>query len=217
MLEYYTVGVDADHSLGLTVDLLSELGVTGEPLVMTVAEACARYADVDLAAMLDGGESGGQANGASRTAGPTAERSARPPPPRWRSAFSTSFSPPWSRNFPPIVPYFSPTTRRWCRRLPGAFPGLPGRIAGNSTSEEWRWQTASGRKPTRHGSEAFFAHQDAEKRRNGRNAHPVDDEFPGGGTQLPRCSGVALGVDRLVMHLLGIAEIDRVISFPLFE
>lgn len=44
----------------------------------------------------------------------------------------------------------------------------------------------------------------------GRPPHPVDEAFLGAVDRMPRCAGIALGVDRLVMALTGAAHIREV-------
>ena len=58
--------------------------------------------------------------------------------------------------------------------------------------------------------------QDIERRRrNGQGVPEADDFFAlAMHAGLPDCAGVALGVDRLLMRLLGAARIDEVIDFP---
>jgi elongation factor P--(R)-beta-lysine ligase len=58
--------------------------------------------------------------------------------------------------------------------------------------------------------------QDVERRRRNGQAIPDADHFFALAMQagLPDCAGVALGVDRLLMCLLGVEDIARVIDFP---
>ena len=44
----------------------------------------------------------------------------------------------------------------------------------------------------------------------GRPPHPVDEAFLAAVDRMPRCSGIALGVDRLIMALTGAEHIDEV-------
>jgi lysyl-tRNA synthetase class 2 len=71
----------------------------------------------------------------------------------------------------------------------------------------------------------FFTSQEALKRKNALVPHRVDPDYwklflpkPGAGgpeRPFPPCSGVALGLDRLVMALAGRSRIDSVLPFPM--
>ena len=50
----------------------------------------------------------------------------------------------------------------------------------------------------------------AQRLRSGRTPHPVDEAFFAAVDRLPRCAGIALGVDRLVMALTGTPHIRSV-------
>lgn len=64
--------------------------------------------------------------------------------------------------------------------------------------------------------EQRFHQANAERRELGKVELPLDRRFLAAlEAGLPACSGVALGLDRLVMLALGAASIDEVISFPL--
>jgi lysyl-tRNA synthetase class 2 len=57
----------------------------------------------------------------------------------------------------------------------------------------------------------------AERRRRGLPAYPIDEKFLAAVAQLPPCSGIALGVDRLAMVLLGVGDIRDVVPFTMDE
>jgi lysyl-tRNA synthetase class 2 len=57
----------------------------------------------------------------------------------------------------------------------------------------------------------------AERRRRGLPAYPIDEKFLAAVAQLPPCSGIALGVDRLAMVLLGVGDIRDVVPFMMDE
>jgi lysyl-tRNA synthetase class 2 len=77
----------------------------------------------------------------------------------------------------------------------------------------------------------FFESEKAEKERNGLVRHRVDEDywkifasseskFPAGnsfpnGNLFPECSGVAMGLDRLIMLLCGRSTIDGILPFPM--
>lgn len=61
-----------------------------------------------------------------------------------------------------------------------------------------------------------FEHENCARRSNGQQAMPVDQALLGAlQSGLPACSGVALGIDRLLMCLLNVDDIDHVINFSL--
>jgi len=59
-------------------------------------------------------------------------------------------------------------------------------------------------------------HEDRRRRRaRGQQAVPLDQRFIAAmQAGLPPCAGIALGLDRLLMCLLGLAHIDTVLAFP---
>ncbi len=57
---------------------------------------------------------------------------------------------------------------------------------------------------------ARFHHSASARRAVGRTPHPVDEGVIAATARLPRCAGIALGVDRLVMALTGASDIAEV-------
>lgn len=61
-----------------------------------------------------------------------------------------------------------------------------------------------------------FEHENCQRRSNGQDPMPVDEALLGAlESGLPECSGVALGLDRVLMCALGLGDIDQVLSFSL--
>ncbi|RMF82648.1 MAG: EF-P lysine aminoacylase GenX, partial [Nitrospirae bacterium] len=59
-----------------------------------------------------------------------------------------------------------------------------------------------------------FAAWAAARRAAGREVYPVDQAFLEAVGRMPPCSGIALGVDRLVMLATGAPEVSWVVAFP---
>jgi lysyl-tRNA synthetase class 2 len=60
-------------------------------------------------------------------------------------------------------------------------------------------------------------HEMAEKERIYGERYPIDEEFIAALAQMPPASGVALGLDRLVMLATGASRIDQVLWTPIQE
>jgi lysyl-tRNA synthetase class 2 len=59
-----------------------------------------------------------------------------------------------------------------------------------------------------------FAAEMAEKERRYGERHPVDEDFLAALASMPPASGIALGLDRLVMLATGASRIDQVLWAP---
>ena len=64
---------------------------------------------------------------------------------------------------------------------------------------------------------ARFEHDNARRRARGQRELPIDENLLAVLDRLPDCAGVALGVDRLLMHMLGTRDIRDVLAFPFAE
>ena len=60
-----------------------------------------------------------------------------------------------------------------------------------------------------------FEEENEQRRRSGQQQIPLDENLLAVLDDLPDCSGVALGLDRLLMLKLGARSLDQVLSFPL--
>jgi lysyl-tRNA synthetase class 2 len=60
----------------------------------------------------------------------------------------------------------------------------------------------------------FFESEGAAKEKNALVRHRVDHDYWKLFAGFPRCSGVALGLDRLIMAITGRSTIDSVLPFP---
>ncbi len=216
MLEYYTVDADSDRSLSITGDLLQEVGIRTAPVTLTMQEAWHRYTGIDLAATISGDTEAFHPQGnrdglveAIRGADLTLALS---PDDSWEDLFQRVF-----------LTYVEPELPRDRPVFLTDYPAPVSTLARLQRGTPWadRWELYLGGVETANcfGEEtdpdriaAFFRGQQEEKALLGRRRHPVDLTYLRS-PPLPRCSGVALGVDRLVMHLLGLDDMGDVVSF----
>jgi lysyl-tRNA synthetase class 2 len=241
MLEYYTMDADYLDSLAITEDLFAwllnrldrarEPGANPEARVFTapgallqppfqrvsMGEAFGRWAGFDLfqAAATPGGLE------------VEARRLGLDPPPGLDTGalcdliFVHAVEPAIPRDRPlAIVDY------------PAFVPCLAKKRAGGKTAERWElyvrgielancYSEETGPEEVRR----FFASQAAAKRETALTPHRVDPDYwklflpkPGAGGRerpFPPCSGVAMGLDRLVMALAGRSTIDGALPFPM--
>ena len=64
---------------------------------------------------------------------------------------------------------------------------------------------------------ARFEGDNARRRARGQREVPIDERFLDALAQLPACAGVALGIERLLMHLADTDDIADVIAFPIAD
>lgn len=210
MLEYYTMDADGAQSLTLTQELLRELGISDDGLVISMQEAWHRWAGIDLAATVDG--AAGDRAALARAIGAAGLGTAIGPADTWEDLFHRVFltyiEPELPRNRPVYVTDY-----------PAAIPTLARRIPGSPWADRWELYLHGVETANCYGEEtdpariaAFFAREREGKRRARRTEHPVHRDYLRN-PPLPACSGVALGVDRLVMVLTGATNIDQVVAF----
>jgi lysyl-tRNA synthetase class 2 len=215
MLEYYTMEADYLDSLDLTEELLSFLDpvLFKTPFVrITVAEAFRRFAGVDL---FDAAQKEGALEEAARGLG------LEPPSgtdiqtlydlifihavePRLKTENAVFLV-----DYPAFVPCLAKhskdgrTVERWELYINGI-------ELANCFSEETDAQKVRD----------FFANEAAAKEKYALVKHKNDYDFcsifePKNGAAFPRSSGVALGLDRLIMALTGRMNIDGVLPFSI--
>ena len=228
MLEYYSVEAGYLDSLELTEELFRELGASGDlapPFInITVEEAFKRWAGFDLykaASDTSAMEEEAKRLGLNPAQGLSVQE-------LYDLIFIHTVEPQIKMekpvallDYPAFVPCLakknpdSKTVERWelyCR----------GTELANCFTEENRAEEVR----------QFF---EGEKERKGKTAivrHNVDDEYwkifgPSGtdfvsrkrnslkGKIFPQCSGVAMGLDRLIMILCGKSSIDAILPFPM--
>jgi lysyl-tRNA synthetase class 2 len=225
MLEYYTMNAGYMDSLQITEDLFAFLsrgletrdwGLGGSLCVtfdrLTVAEAFARFAGFDLFAAA---EKAGQMETEARRLG-LAPPEGLGVPELYDLIFIHAVEPCLKQNRPiALLDY------------PAFVPCLAQRGADGRTVERWElyWngielancfseETDPGR------VRDFFKSEAAAKERHALVRHTVDHGYWKlfqGNPPFPRCSGVALGLDRLIMALCDRSTIDSVLPFPMQE
>jgi lysyl-tRNA synthetase class 2 len=77
---------------------------------------------------------------------------------------------------------------------------LSGVELGNAFAEELSGSELRGR----------LAENNRDRIAEGRGPHPIDEDFLKAVDRMPRCAGIAIGLDRLVMVLCGMESIDEV-------
>jgi len=212
MLEYYTMDADYMDSLALTEELFAYLAKELSPFLnppferITVAQAFSRFADFDLFA-------------ASEKKGALEEQARRlgldPPvglstPELYDLIFIHAVEPHLKKekpvallDYPAFVPCLakkSPngkTVERWELYYGGI-------ELANCFSEETDGQKVK----------EFFLNEEAARERAFLERHNVDHDYWKIFENFPRCSGVAMGLDRLIMALTGFSNIEAVLPFP---
>ncbi len=208
MLEWYTLGAGASDSLELTIELLRELGVSGDVTVMTMCDAFDRFAGMDLEASLERPAMARACEGASLSVGQNET---------WEDLFQRAFLTLVEPNLPRQGPLF-------ITHYPSAIPTL----AGDSRDRRWadRWELyingveiancfGEETDPARIAAFVEGEHDAVRADLGEADAPPAPKAFLSPAYPLPVCSGVALGVDRLVMHLTGARSLSEVSLFPL--
>jgi lysyl-tRNA synthetase class 2 len=237
MLEYYTMGADYRDSLSLTEELFAYLlenapwggagsggtaagaTATAELLKppftkMTMAEAFERYAGVDLYAAAERG-----------TLAAEARRLGLEPPPDLDTAalYDLIFIHAVEPNLPrgetaALLDY------------PAFVPCLAQKGTGGRTRERWELYARGIELANCYSEEtsaeevrAYFEAEGKTKQETALVPHRFDTDYwkvflpDSAGRPFPRCSGVALGLDRLIMALTGRSGIDAVLPFPMAE
>jgi len=225
MLEWYTLGADYRQSIGICQNLIATLAEAElargessarerlEPLtrpfrVVTMQEAFDRFAGFDLAGCTDRSQLENQARRLGLS--PSAEDS-------WQELFNRIFltfvEEEIAKGPPTILTDFPSGIATLARAIPGTPWSerwelyLDGRETANCYTEETDPQRMR----------EFFEQESREKSESLVPVRPALD-FPHSFVpEFPACSGVAVGVDRLIMALTGASSIRGVIFFPVHD
>jgi lysyl-tRNA synthetase class 2 len=228
MLEYYTMNADYTGSLALTEELFAALldspgnAVSADKALpftrITVAELFSRWAGFDL---YETAEQGPQAMDAE------ARRLGLDPPPGLDTAalYDLIFIHAVEPNLPPDRPLA-------VMDYPAFVPCLAKKSPRGRTMERWElyWKGVElancySEETSPEAVRQYMADQGEIKNQESLVPHRVDENYwktfrprpDNSGTELPfpRCSGAALGLDRLIMVLTGRSAIDGVLPFPM--
>lgn len=207
MLEYYTVDADSGDSLAITRELLQAVGLGDHASVTAMPDAWREHAGIRLE---------GEAAAGNRDALIDAIRAAGHEPhigpdESWEDIFQRVFLTHVEPELPTDRPVF-------LTQYPAAIPTLARPLPGTPWADRWELYLGGMEVANCFGEEtdpqriaAFLAAQDRTRPAAGTTRHAWDRAFLQD-PQLPRCSGVAMGLDRLVMACTGARHIDQVLA-----
>ncbi|WP_320128104.1 amino acid--tRNA ligase-related protein [uncultured Sphaerochaeta sp.] len=216
MLEYYTVGADEQDSIALTEEMIAKTALENCPEHLlppfnhlTVAEAMWRYAQVDLEKNQNQKHLANEARRLGLSLGNESES--------WEDTFNRIFLTFVEPNLPqdkPLVLDRYPAQIECLAKRDGNYRRRWELYAGgteiaNCYDEERDVDTIA----------SYYRNEYAklvQKRMKNQSVIPDSDPaFASLFTTFPQCSGVALGMDRLLMLQLGKTSLEGVILFPL--
>ncbi len=221
MLEYYTMAFSEKDSVSLTVDMLRETALpsargasflSSEPVVMTVRDAVLKYSGLDLDVLQDEDEFRAAAFGKLSIKIPSGEP--------WDDVFN--------RVFCTFVETAIPRDRLvFFTDYPAQINCLALRGEGDGSRYRRRWEVYAGGLEL---ANCYAEETDPEVVRDyyrkeydallrsregsGRVIPKSDAGFADIFSDFPSCSGVAMGLDRLLMLETGSSDINDVLLFP---
>lgn len=211
ILEYYSVGADSRRSIELTEALFGALAAQETPREarppfrrMTMAEAFARFARLDL----DSLEERGAMIAAARSLGLIVDDAAA-----WEDAFNIIFLSLVEPSLPADRPLVLDEYPRGIECLAADIPGKPYKERWELYIRGIEIANCFTEMGDPEAVRAYFSSQ-ASKKLASLVPHKIDSEYPEIFADFPPCSGVAIGFDRLVMVLLGMVDIGEAIAFP---
>jgi lysyl-tRNA synthetase class 2 len=206
MLEYYTMNADYLDSLSLTEELLCSLRRFPPFVRLTVAGAFAEWAGFDLYRAAEEGSLAEEAGRLGLDPPPSLDT-----PALYDLIFIHAVEPKLPRESPVVLMDY-----------PAFVPCLAKKGKDGRTMERWELyingvELANCYSEETDGEEVrrYFAQEGEAKKRNALVDHAVDEDYWKIFSPFPACSGVALGLDRLVMTVTEKRSIDAVIPFPM--
>jgi lysyl-tRNA synthetase class 2 len=219
MLEYYTKGYDYKDSIKLSEELVDSL-IAASPIKesledirppfvqMTIAEAFKHYAGFDLYEAVDRGSLSAEATRLGVGAG-REENDKLPDSVLYDLIFVALVEPHLPKEHPvALIDY------------PAFVPCLAEQNKDGKTFQRWEVYMRGIELANCYSEETdpakikvFIASEALEKQKTAKVPHKIDENYLSGG--LPQCSGVAMGMDRLIMALTGRKTIEGVLPFPM--
>jgi len=211
MLEYYTMNADYMDSLALTEELFSRLAedsviTVGSFERITVADAFAKWAGFDLFAAAREGSAAMEMQARKLGLAPMPGMTVHQ---LYDLIFIHAVEPQLNTEKPiALLDY------------PAFVPCLAKKSPNGQTAERWELYCNGIELANCYSEENdpqavkdFFTSEEAEKNKTAVVKHNVDHDYWKIFKNFPRCSGVAMGLDRLIMVLTGKTTIDGVLPF----
>lgn len=216
MLEYYTVGADDSDSIALTIDMLRKTAIEeqkwlkNEPLILTVEEAMWRWAHTDLIKAQDISFLREEAERLNLYV---------PEDESWEDTFNRIFITYVEPNLPKDREVYLRDYPKQIECLAKDYTDRPYKkrwemyIDGTEIANCYDEETDTSR------IKAYYLKEQKrleDERRNTPDViSPSSPAFPN--LVIPQSSGVAIGLDRLLMVNLGLKEIAPLLAFPMCE
>lgn len=216
MLEYYTVGADDSDSIALTIDMIRKTAIKeqkwlkNEPLILTVEEAMWRWAHTDLIKAQDISFLREEAERLNLYV---------PEDESWEDTFNRIFITYVEPGLPKDREVYLRDYPKQIDCLAKDYPDRPYKkrwemyIDGTEIANCYDEETDTAR------IKAYYKKEQKrleDERRNTPDViSPSSPVFPN--LVIPQSSGVAIGLDRLLMVNLGLKEIAPLLAFPMCE
>ncbi|MDR0411883.1 MAG: LysR family transcriptional regulator [Treponema sp.] len=213
MLEFYTMGADYEDSISITEDLFSFLlDETSRKSIrppfeqISMDEAFSCFAGFSLYAAAEKNMLDAEARGLGLEPPPYLDTAAL-----FDLIFIHAVEPNLPRDRPVIL-----------KDYPSFVPCLAQKCPGGRSVERWELYVRGIELANCYSEETdptnihtYFKQETVVKNNNSLIPHEIDENYWQIFTDFPRCSGVAMGIDRLIMSLTGRTSIDSVLPFPM--
>ena len=217
MLEYYTLGFDEKDSIGLTAEMIRETRIAeqqewmdNESLVITMAEAMERWAGVDMAK----GEDISYMRKEAERLGLSPDSSDT-----WSDVFNRIFLTYVEPSIPKDRPVYITDYPDQIRCLAKACSDKPCRKRWEMYINGIEIANCYDEETDKEETRRYFDEEEArlisERKGTGDAIPPADPSFPD--LSIPKSSGVAMGLDRLLAAEMGLNSIEPLLLFPLSD